>query len=118
MMILLPLMALAAAGACYAGFRIAAYGWQFDRTPPAAPWTETANGILLVQALRRVTLNGLSSVTLRTRLRTDLRLTGEDTSALFNVLGLRWEGDKDLTVEALLAAMTSRDSPSEATKTT
>lgn len=80
MIILLPLAALAAAGACYAGSRVVAYGWQFDRTPPAAPWAETSNGSLLVHALRRVTLNRLSGVTLQTRLKRDLKLTGEDTS--------------------------------------
>lgn len=115
MIILLPLAALAAAGACYAGSRVVAYGWQFDRTPPAAPWTETSNGSLLVHALRRVTLNRLSGVTLQTRLKRDLKLTGEDTSALFAVLGLRREGEDDLTIEALLVAM---NAPSDAVQRT
>jgi len=109
MIILLPLTALAAAGAGYAGFRIAAYGWRIDRTPPAAPWTQTANGNRLVQALRRASLNGLSSITLQTRLRSDLRLTAEDVAALFTVLGLVRMGEDDLTVEALLAQMTSSE---------
>lgn len=107
MIILLPLTAIATAGACYAGLRVTSYGWRFDRTPPAAPWTETENGSRLVQALRRVTLNGLSSVTLETRLRSDLRLSGDDMSALFDVLGLRPEEGSDLTVEVLLDAMNS-----------
>jgi len=112
--ILLPVTVISTVGACYAGFRITSYGWRFDRTPPAAPWTETENGSRLVQALRRVTLNGLSSVTLKTRLRSDLRLSGDDISALLAVLGLKLEGDNDLAVEVLLDAMNSSARDNEA----
>lgn len=106
MLILVPVAALSAAGAGYAGLRVTAYGWRFDRTPPAAPWTETENGVLLIQALRRVTLNGLYAVTPETRLRRDLRLTREDLSALFAILGLQLD-DNDPSVAALLAAIDS-----------
>jgi hypothetical protein len=110
----LPVGALAAAGACYAGSRVVAYGWQFDRTPPPAPWTKTENGSLLIQAFRRVTLNGLSSVTPETWVRRDLGLTSEDLSELVAVLGLRPKGEIDLTVQALLDEMNTSEPKGDA----
>lgn len=112
--IIVPTTCLAATGIIYAGGRVAMYGWEFARTPATAAWTEEPAGKALIQALRRVTLNGLSSVTLVTRLQTDLRLTSADMSELLGILiAERWLHERriedvrldDLTVEALLGLM-------------
>lgn len=89
--VILPALCIAAVGASYAGSRIAKYGWEHDRTPPAAAWIETEAGKALIQALRRVTLNGLSEVTGATRLRAHLKLTYADVAQLYSILqGDRW----------------------------
>lgn len=77
---------LVMAGGLYPVLRISAYRLRIDRTPRAAPWVETSEGKLLIQTLRRITLNALSHVTLDTRLKRDLWLTGADVSMLLTVL--------------------------------
>jgi hypothetical protein len=112
--ILFPIGFLVVLVGCYAAWRIAAYGWRFDRTPPAAPWTDTAHGQILIEALRRVTLNGLSKVTPATRLREDLKLTSSDISELLAILSRDLGTDErspagsrdgDVTVQSPLDAM-------------
>lgn len=112
--LLAPMALLSAAGAIYAARRVALYGWQFDRTPSDRALTAMPGGDALVQALRRVTLNRLSDLTLSTRLQADLRLTPADMSALLDILAAEhWlevpslEGLRtgDLTVGALLKTM-------------
>jgi len=60
--------------------------WEYVRAPRAAAWTETAAGKALIQALQRVTLNGLSELSGSSRLRADLKLTSADMSQLFSIL--------------------------------
>lgn len=97
--------------------RLNKYAAEFERTPPAAPWLQTGAGQALVSALARVTLNSLTGVTLQTRLRTDLGLTGRDrfelakilaTSGELDLLVDRLNQDSDLTVGELLDAVASQ----------
>lgn len=67
--LILPATFVSLVGMSYAGWRITKHGWEYDRTPLAAARTETETGKALIHALRRVTLNGLSQVTGRSRLR-------------------------------------------------
>jgi hypothetical protein len=63
------------------------YSWAYDRTPADAPWAAQPNGMALVKALQRVSLNDLRSLTLQTRLRSGLKLTNADMSELLRLLG-------------------------------
>lgn len=113
----LPVLTLlAAVGGGYAALRVSHYGWRFDRTPPPGEWTQTANGQVLIEALRRVSLNGLSRVTPNTRIREDLKLTAADISAIVEVLtaerpdarpAIQRARTGQLTVQSLLDAMSS-----------
>ena len=111
--LILPAAFVAVLGASYAGWRITKHGWEYDRTPPTAAWTETEAGEALIHALRRVTLNGLSKVTGSTRLRADLGLTSADMSELFSILVADGWLDQqapritqlDLSVDALISRM-------------
>lgn len=112
---------LVMAGGLYPVLRISAYRLRIDRTPRAAPWVETSEGKLLIQTLRRITLNALSHVTLDTRLKRDLWLTGADVSMLLTVLAdecnldpatLKRTSNGELTIQALLDGMHAAD-PSE-----
>ncbi len=113
-LIIFTITCVAAAGGLYAGWRVSMYGWQFDRTPANATWAEVQAGQALIAALRRVTLNSLSKLTLTTRLRADLKLTSADMSELLTILKAeRWldagrienVGRDDFTVETLLTLM-------------
>lgn len=114
--VVLSLALLAAVGGGYAAFRVSHHGWHFDRTPPPGEWTQTANGQVLIQALRRVSLNGLSGVTPSTRIREDLKLTAADVSALVEVLtagrpdagpAIQRARTGSMTVQSLLDAMST-----------
>lgn len=112
--LVVPTACVAMVGVIYAGSRIVTYGWQFARTPRDLALRQTSGSDALVQALRRVTLNGLSDLTPSTRLQADLMLTPSDVSALLGILAAEnWLDDEsldgmtsgDLTVEALLRKM-------------
>ena len=106
---------LAIFGGGYAGLRISHYGWRCDRTPTPGAWTQTANGQLVIEALRRVSLAGLSGVTPSTRIREDLKFTTSDVSWLVEVLTVarpdsapaleRARAGGSMTVQSLLDAM-------------
>ncbi|TAL37796.1 MAG: hypothetical protein EPN98_02465 [Phenylobacterium sp.] len=74
-------------------------GWLFDRTPTDRDLMEMCGSDELVDALRRITLNGLSNLNLTTRLRADLKLTEGDISQLLGIL----EAEKRLDAPALEA---------------
>lgn len=113
--VLMSVALLAGLGGCYAGLRVALYGWRFDRTPQPAPWLETHRGQALLKALRRVTLNRLSGLTLVTRLQEDLKLNDADLSELLSILVSEGQLDRrtlgrsggGLTVQALLDGMSA-----------
>lgn len=84
--LVLSLLGLIFVGLSWVTARFNMYGAEFDRTPPAAPWTATEKGQILIRTLSRVTLNSLASVTLKTRLREDLKLTSGDLSELVALL--------------------------------
>lgn len=112
--IITPTGVVALAAAVYAGSRLAQYGWQFDRTPTDPVLREMQGADVLIRALQRVTLNGLSNLKLSTRLRADLKLTSADMSQLRSILSAgNWLDSQnsedmksgDMTVERLLQKM-------------
>ncbi|MDZ4370234.1 MAG: hypothetical protein U1C74_02275 [Phenylobacterium sp.] len=112
--IILPTTCVAVAGTLYSSWRLAKHGWQFDRTPTDRVLREMPGADALIQALQRVTLNGLSNLTPSTRLQADLKLTPGDISQLLGILSAenlldagRLERMKsgDMTVEVLLQNM-------------
>jgi hypothetical protein len=121
----LPLFGLLLIGASWATNRFNKYGWEFERTPPAAPWTTEKKGQTLIRALGRVTLNSLTTVTLQTRLREDLKLTNRDIFELFAILKKEVNVDEHvverglkggLTVGSLLDGMHTYEAHSELPK--
>jgi hypothetical protein len=93
---------------------VSKYGWQFDRTPTDPILREMQGSDALMQALRRVTLNGLSNLTPSTRLQADLKLSPGDVSQLLDILAADNRLDArsledmqsgDVTVGALLQKM-------------
>jgi hypothetical protein len=112
--IIFPTTCVAAVGTLYAGWRVSKYGWQFDRTPTDPILREMQGSDALMQALRRVTLNGLSNLTPSTRLQADLKLSPGDVSQLLDILAADNRLDArsledmqsgDVTVGALLQKM-------------
>jgi hypothetical protein len=117
-----PIVCVAAAGILYASGRVAKHGWQFDRTPTDPALREARGSDALIQALQRVTLHGLSNLTLSTRLQADLKLSPGDVSRLLNILSaenalgaeeLDALKSSDMTIGALLKIM-DRPDPHEA----
>lgn len=113
-LIIVPVACVALVGAIYAGARVVRYGWRFDRTPTDLALMQAPGAEVLVRALERVTLSGLSQLTLSTRLRADLKLTSADLSQLLSILSAEGHLDgwnledvtsADPTVEALLGKM-------------
>jgi hypothetical protein len=112
--IIVPTAGATVAGAIYAGSRVSHHGWQYDRTPTDPILREMQGSDVLIRALQRVTLNGLSNLSPATRLQTDLKLTPADMSQLLSILsaenrpeGQNFEDMKsgDMTVGALLQKM-------------
>ena len=112
--IIVPTAGGAMVGAIYAGSRVTHHGWQFDRTPTDPVLRELRGSDVLIRALQRVTLNGLSNLSPSTRLRTDLKLTEADMSQLLSILSAetRLQGQHledmkpgDMTVGMLLQKM-------------
>jgi hypothetical protein len=112
--IVVPTICVCVVGIIYAGRRVAKYGWLLDRTPTDPDLIKMQGSDVLLNALRRVTLNGLSNLTLATRLRSDLRLTPADVSQLLSLLAAEDRLDaqtvealkfQDMTVEGLLQKM-------------
>ena len=84
--LLLPLLLGGGLGGVYAVSRINRHGWNLDRTPKHAPWLDTQDGRLLIEALRRSSLADLSGVTLETEVFADLGIHGEEMAALLQGL--------------------------------
>lgn len=112
--IIVPTAGVTVAGAIYAGSRVTHHGWQFDRTPTDPVLRELRGSDVLIRALQRVTLNGLSNLSPSTRLRTDLKLSPADMSQLLSILSAesRLQGQNleavksgDMTVGTLLQKM-------------
>jgi len=112
--IIVPTAGVTVAGAIYAGSRVSHHGWQFDRTPTDPVLREMQGSDVLIRALQRVTLNGLSNLTPATRLQTDLKLTPADMAQLLGILSAenRLQGQNpedmksgDMTVGTLLQKM-------------
>lgn len=112
--IIVPTAGVTVAGALYAGSRVTHHGWQFDRTPTDPVLRELRGSDVLIRALQRVTLNGLSNLSPSTRLRTDLKLSPADMSQLLSILSaesrLQWQNlddvkSGDMTVGTLLQKM-------------
>jgi len=112
--IIVPTAGVTVVGAIYAGSRVAHHGWQFDRTPTDPVLRALRGSDVLIRALQRVTLNGLSNLSPSTRLRTDLKLTPADMSQLLSILSAetRLRGQDlddmksgDMTVGTLLQKM-------------
>jgi hypothetical protein len=114
--IIAPVGCVAVVGAMFAGSRVGKYGREFDRTPTDPVLREMQGADVLIRALQRVTLNGLSDLNPSTRLQADLRLTPADMSQLRGILsaenlldaqGLEDMRSGDMTVGSLLRNMSS-----------
>lgn len=112
--IIVPTAGVTVVGAIYAGSRVTNHGWQFDRTPTDPVLREMQGSDVLIRALQRVTLNGLSTLSPSTRLQTDVKLTPADMSQLLSILSAenRLDGKDledmksgDMTVGTLLQKM-------------
>ena len=112
--IIVPTSGVTVAGAIYAGSRVSHHGWQYDRTPTDPILKEMQGSDVLIRALQRVTLNGLSNLSPSTRLRTDLKLSPADLSQLLSILSAetRLQGQNledmqsgDMTLGTLLQKM-------------
>jgi hypothetical protein len=116
--LIVALVALAGLICAYA--RAAKYSWLFHRTPQGEAWAKTHTGEILVDALRRSTLHDLTWVGEQTRLKADLKMSGEEVAGMLrelsekthNVLpGLAERLPPDPVIKQVLEAISSDETP-------